>query len=63
VVPFNISAMAEASEFKIGMQLAFEKFTMKSHRNTKGGLAIWRFFFDISVMALVLILLLRCVSL
>jgi len=36
-VPFNIPAMAEASDFKIGMQLGFAKAHNKIPRRRKNG--------------------------
>jgi len=40
--PFNISVIAEASEFKFGIELVFAT-SKKSHRKTTVGVAlIWR---------------------
>ena len=38
--PFNISATAEASDFKFGMQLGFERPIIKSHLEEKVGVAL-----------------------
>jgi len=37
---FNISATAEASEFKFGMQLGFAKAIIKLHPDEKVGVAL-----------------------
>jgi len=38
--PFNISATAEASDFKFGTQLGFAKPIIKSHSEEKVGVAL-----------------------
>jgi len=58
-VPFNISTTAEASDFKIGMQLGFakahDKITPRRKRGRDTGLEklpkIWGFAFNIYAMA------------
>jgi len=38
--PFNISATAEANDFKFGMQLGFDKAHQKLHPEKKVGVAL-----------------------